>query len=69
MLEALRGFLFVNKEASWLAELSLCASAWVILRFGVGERPRWYRVLGEFLLLLAAMSASFLCCVALLFPR
>ena len=69
MLETIRSFVFLNNEFGWLLELALCTAGWVILRFAVGEEPKWYRVLLEFILLHAVMCAGFLFCVALVFPK
>ena len=69
MTEALRSFLLDGRDYNWLVELSLCAAAWVVLRFSIGGRPKWYRALPEFALLLAVMSAGFLLSVALVYPR
>lgn len=69
MLESLRSFLLLRGELAWVLELSLCAAAWVILRFGAGEKARWYRVFGEFLILLLVMSTGFLSSVVLIFPN
>ena len=70
MIEALRSFLYGNNnDYNWLVELSLCAVAWALLRFSIGGKPKWYRVLSEFALLLAVMTAAFLLSVALVYPR
>ena len=39
MTEALRSFLLDGRDYNWLVELSLCAAAWVVLRFSIGGIP------------------------------
>lgn len=67
MREALRGFLLTS-DLNWMLELLLLTAAWLILRFGTDKRPRWTRVLLEFLLLGSAMTAGFLLSISLFFP-
>lgn len=69
MLDTIREFVIEQHQYVWILELALCASAWVALRFGSGEKPKWYRAGLEFLLLLAVMAAGFLLSLAIVFPN
>ena len=65
MTDTLLGIIMQRHDFAWVLEIALSAAAWLILRCGAPVRPRWWRIVLEFLALLAVLSAVNILCLAL----
>ena len=65
MTDTLLSIIMQRHDFAWVLEIAMSAAAWLILRCGAPVRPSRWRIVFEFLALLALLSAVNSLCLAL----